>query len=196
MTVEHRGERRARAHKMTRALILESARTVAARDGAAKLSLRAVAAEAGFAPAALYSYFANKNALVIALAAEDLTTLAHTVRDAGGGAGRSRPAAAAAALDLLQSAETIAAAPSALRAQTEAGEAERLFNGRLIAALRALADATGHPSDSREAQSDVVLLAAALAGLAVFARSGRLEALGFSNSDMVAALDRRFALAR
>ena len=197
MTAEHRSARRARARELTRSAIIAAARKVAAREGAAHLSLRAVAAEAGFAPAALYGYFANKSELLIALAAEDLTTLAHTVRDAGGGADASRLAAAAgAALDLLQSAETIAAAPSALRAQTEAGEAERLFNGRLIAALRAIADATGRPSDSREAQSDVVLIAAALAGLAVFARSGRLEALGFSNADMVAALDRRFAPAR
>ena len=50
----------------------------------------------------------------------------------------------------------------------------------MIAALRALSEAAGNPSDSRADQADVVLLAAALTGLAVFARSGRLEALGFS----------------
>src|SRR5579872_1298280 len=41
----------------SRSAILEAARRVAARDGARDLSLRAVAAEAGFAPAALYGYF-------------------------------------------------------------------------------------------------------------------------------------------
>ncbi len=113
------------------------------------------------------------------------------------GAGPSRlGAAAGAALDLLQHTETFATAPAALPARAGSGEAERLFNGRMIAALRALSEAAGHPSDSREAQADVVLMAAALTGLAVLARSGRLEALGFSAADMVAALDRRFSPAR
>ena len=52
--------------------ILDAARRVAARDGARELSLRSVAAEAGFAPAALYGYFASKDELLLALAADDL----------------------------------------------------------------------------------------------------------------------------
>ena len=57
----------------SRSSILEAARRVAARDGARDLSLRAVAAEAGFAPAGLYSYFRSKDELLLALAADDLT---------------------------------------------------------------------------------------------------------------------------
>jgi len=72
------------------------------------------------------------------------------------------------------------------------GDAERLFNGRMIAALRALSEAGGLPSNSRENQCDVVLVAAALSGLAVLARSGRLSALGFSTSEILARLDSRF----
>jgi len=192
-TAEHRAERRARERKLTREAILEAARRVAARDGAANLSLRAVAAEAGFAPAALYGYFAGKNELLIALAAEDLSGLARVLRAARGQNGASRLGAAAeAALALLQNSETFATAPAALPAEAGSSEAERLFNGRLIAVLRALSDAAGHPADSPGAQADVVLLAATLAGLAMFARSGRLAALGFSAADMIAALDRRF----
>jgi AcrR family transcriptional regulator len=52
--VEQRLLRRAQAHAATRGGILDAARRVAARDGARELSLRGVAAEAGFAPAALY----------------------------------------------------------------------------------------------------------------------------------------------
>jgi AcrR family transcriptional regulator len=193
ITAEHRAERRARERKLTREAILEAARRVAAREGAANLSLRAVAAEAGFAPAALYGYFTNKSELLIALAAEDLSGLARVLRAARGEKGASRLGAAAeAALALLQNSETFATAPAALPAEAGSSEAERLFNGRLIAVLRALSDAAGHPADSPEAQADIVLLAAALAGLAVFARSGRLAALGFSPADMIAALDRRF----
>ena len=170
----------------SRTAILEAARRVAARDGARDLSLRGVAAEAGFAPAALYGYFRNKDELLLALAAEDLTTLARAMRGAGGLAG-----AGAVALELLSRAETMAAASAALPG-AGGQDAERLFNGRLIAALKALSDAGGLPSNSRESQCDVVLVAAALAGLALLARSGRLEALGFTPQEMIARLDGRF----
>ena len=171
----------------SRCAILDAARRVAARDGARDLSLRGVAAEAGFAPAALYGYFRNKDELLLALAADDLTSLARAMRGTGGLAG-----AGAAALALLSGAETMAAASAALPG-AGGGDAERLFNGRLIAALRALSDASGLPSDSRQSQCDVVLVAAALAGLALLARSGRLEALGFTPAEMIARLDGRFS---
>jgi AcrR family transcriptional regulator len=188
---ENRAQRRARERIATRGGILEAARRVAARDGARNLSLRAVAAEAGFAPAALYGYFQNKNDLLLALAGEDLATLTRAMRDAANGAASGKLAAASGtALELLQKMETIAAAPSAL--PDAAGEGERLFNGRLIAALKALSDASGKPLDSREAQADIVLIAATLTGLAVLARSGRLAALGFKSEDVIAALSRNF----
>jgi AcrR family transcriptional regulator len=194
--------RRARdaSRAASRSAILAAARKVAARDGARDMSLRGVAAEAGFAPAALYGYFHNKDELLLALAADDLTVLARAVRDAGpaGLAG-----AGAVALNLLRGAETMAAASAALAGaprpddagKRDAGklaEAERLFNGRLIAALKALSDAAGLPTGSRQSQCDVVLVAASLAGLALLARSGRLGALGFSPEEMIARLDGRF----
>src|SRR5580704_4879260 len=135
-----RTERRAREHNATRASILEAARRVAARDGARDLSLRATAAEAGFAPAALYGYFRSKDELLLALAADDLGRLARVMREADGPSGAS-----AAALALLRGTETIAAASAAL-AGARGSEAERLFNGRLIAALKALSDASGLPA--------------------------------------------------
>jgi AcrR family transcriptional regulator len=181
-------ERRQRdvSRAASRVAILDAARRVAKRDGARDMSLRGVAAEAGFAPAALYGYFSSKDDLLLALAADDLTSLARAMRGTGGLAG-----AGAAALDLLRGAETMAAASAALPG-AGGGDAERLFNGRLIAALKALSDASGMPSDSRESQCDVVLVAASLAGLALLARSGRLEALGFSPDEMIARLDARF----
>jgi len=181
-------ERRQRdvSRAASRVAILDAARRVATRDGARDMSLRGVAAEAGFAPAALYGYFSSKDDLLLALAADDLTSLARAMRGTGGLAG-----AGTAALDLLRGAETMAAASAALPG-AGGGDAERLFNGRLIAALKALSDASGMPSDSRESQCDVVLVAASLAGLALLARSGRLEALGFTPDEMIARLDARF----
>ncbi len=181
--------RRHASKAASRAAILEAARRVAVRDGARDLSLRGVAAEAGFAPAALYGYFRNKDELLLALAADDLSALARAMREAppsGGLAG-----AGVAALDILRGAETMAAASAALPG-VQGGDAERLFNGRLIAALKALSDASGVSATGRQGQCDVLLLAAALSGLAMFSRSGRLDALGFTPEEMIARLDSRF----
>ena len=186
---QNRARRRAQEQTATRAAILEAARKVGARDGARHLSLRAVAAEAGFAPAALYGYFGNKDELLLALAADDLSLVARAMRDAGLNAppAEKLEAAALAAVRLLQQTETLATAPAALSGGL-APDAERIFNGRLIAALRSLSDAAGIPMESRGSQLDTVLLAATLTGLAVMARSGRLGALGFSAEEIVARL--------
>lgn len=192
---EQRLHRRAQAHAATRGAIIDAARRVAARDGSRDLSLRGVAAEAGFAPAALYGYFANKDDLLLALAADDLTALARTMRDAAARqAGEGRlSAAAATALTTLRQTESLAAAVGAMSSDSGGSDAERLFNGRMIAALKVLSEASGKPATSRESQCDVVLVAAAVAGLAMLARSGRLEALGFAPEEILARLDTHFA---
>lgn len=194
-TGANRAERRARAHAATRTAILEAARRVAARDGARDLSLRGVAAEAGYAPAALYGYFANKDELLLALAAEDLAHVSRAMRDAPGakeGPGRLASAASA-ALSVLSSTETLAAVQAALEGPSGASDAARVFNGRLISALRVLSDAAGARAQSREGQHDVVLVAATLAGLALMTRSGRLAALGFTAEELLTRLDARFS---
>lgn len=185
----NRSERRARQRGATRASILDAARVVAAREGARNLSLRAVAAEAGFAPAALYGYFTGKDELLLALAADDLQALARAMREAGAG---NLGAAASVALELLRGNETFAAAQGALPSAGGGSEAERLFNGRMIAALKVLAEARGQKTQSREDQCDVVLVAASLAGLALLARSGRLTALGFTPDEILGRLGAHF----
>jgi AcrR family transcriptional regulator len=187
-----RHERRARGREMSRKAILEAARRVAAREGARSLSLRSVAAEAGFTPAALYVYFRDKDELMLALASDDLARLAQVMRDARKTSGSGLTAAASAALDLLANTETLAAASGAIAPEANSSDVGRLFNGRMIAALTALSDATGERAKSREDQADVVLMAAALAGLAIMVRGGRLEALGFSADEVLSRLDERF----
>jgi AcrR family transcriptional regulator len=193
LTEQHRKIRRARDHGATRASILDSARRVANRQGARELSLRSVAAEAGYAPAALYSYFRNKDELLLALAADDLSGLARAMREAvQATSDRKLSAAASVALDLLENTETIAAASSALPKESGSSESERVFNGRMIATLTALSEALGD-GVSREAQADVVLIAATLTGLALLKRSGRLDALGFGNAELLARLEKKFS---
>ena len=194
---QHRKERRARDHNATRASILDAARRVADREGARNLSLRGAAAEAGYTPAALYGYFRNKDELLLALAADDLAGLARTLREAARAQGGGLAAASAAALDLLENTETIAAASTALpqngSGSGSGSEMERLFNGRLIAVLTALSETVGEGAKSREAQADVLLVAATLSGLALLSRAGRLEALGFDTGELLARLEARFA---
>jgi len=78
--LSRRIERRSRQRAANRSAILEAARRVSTREGAGELSLRAVAGEAGYAPASVYEYFRNRAELVLALAAEDMGTLARAVR--------------------------------------------------------------------------------------------------------------------
>jgi AcrR family transcriptional regulator len=186
--------RRAQAYANTRAGILDAARRVAARGGARDLSLRSVAAEAGFAPAALYGYFSGKDELLLALAADELASLSRAMRDAATrGEGRGRlSSAASAAIEKLREMDSLAAASSA-QSTSASSEAQRLFNGRLIAALKVLSDAAGNPAETREAQCDAVLAGAAVAGLALLARSGRLQALGFSPDEIIQRLEHRFS---
>src|SRR5580692_3808793 len=192
-------ERRQRdvSRQASRTAILDAARRVAARDGARNLSLRGVAAEAGFAPAALYGYFHNKDELLVALAADDLSGVARAMRVATQDADGRLPltVASSIALTFLRNTETMAAVSAALPSIAGDGEAERLFNGRLIAVLTALSDATGQKVKDRTQQSDVVVLAAALAGLAMMGRAGRLDALGFSAEELLARLEARFGAA-
>lgn len=189
-----RAERRNKERNAARSSILAAARKVAVREGARHLSLRGAAAEAGFAPAALYGYFRNKDELLLALAAEDLSVIARAMRTTAGEAeGGSRLAQASAiVLTFLRDTETFAAAAQALSPNAGASETERLFNGRLIAVLTALAEATGRKASDRAQQADVVVLAAALAGLAMMGRSGRLDALGFSADELLAHVEMRF----
>jgi AcrR family transcriptional regulator len=190
-----RAERRDRARNVARVEILLAARRVAQRDGGRNLSLRSVAAEAGFAPAALYGYFRSKDELMLALAADDLTQIARAMREATTqhASGGQFTAATSAALNLLADTETLAAACASLAPGTNDGEMGRLFNGRLIAALTALSAVAGNHARSRDAQADVILLAASLAGLALLRRAGCLQALGFSAEEMLDRVEIHFS---
>jgi len=59
----------------TRPHILKTARKLVIRDGADAVSLRAVAAEAGYSPASLYEHFQSKEDLLRELAADVLVRL-------------------------------------------------------------------------------------------------------------------------
>ncbi len=74
------GEERKRAvDALKRDLILEAAKRVFETEGLEGASLRAIAAEAGYTPAALYFHFASKEALYAALLERSLAALKTSV---------------------------------------------------------------------------------------------------------------------
>lgn len=82
---------RERARSEVRAEILAAARRHLATDGAAGLSLRAVARELGLVSSAVYRYFENRDALLTALIVESYDALGDAVDAAIAAAGAEPP---------------------------------------------------------------------------------------------------------
>lgn len=92
------GSRRSRARtpqeqEQVRRQFLDCARRVHARDGAAGLTMRRLAEEAGYSPGTIYLYFPGRQHLLRELWSEDLTALLAAMRAAVQAAGPDRPEA-------------------------------------------------------------------------------------------------------
>ena len=182
-------ERRSRQRATNRAAILEAARRIAAQQGTGNLSLRSVAAEAGYAPASVYEYFHNRAELVIALATEDLAALTRELRDKRDQQPNWFGNAAATTLNFLRSSASFPAAISSFGGSDAPSETQRLFNGKLIGALTAFAEAAGlAPVNDERRQAEIILAVASLIGLAVLSRAGRLSALSLDEDALIATL--------
>lgn len=83
---------RGEAHQETRRQILKAARQLVAREGHDGVSLRHIAARAGFSPASLYEYFESKEAIFHAIAEDANAQLRLALEQAlrGGGQPRER----------------------------------------------------------------------------------------------------------
>jgi AcrR family transcriptional regulator len=79
-----RAHRRPYHHGNLRAALLEAALVLVQREGVEALTLRGVARRAGVSPAAPYRHFADKRALLAAVAEEGFRLLATALREAGG----------------------------------------------------------------------------------------------------------------
>lgn len=73
-TTEERPNRRQIAKAKTTARVLEAARTLFARDGFQKATIRAIANEAGMSTGAVFASFENKDALYFAAHGHDPIT--------------------------------------------------------------------------------------------------------------------------
>lgn len=187
-----RSERRQAVSDHKRGLILEAAREVFVADGLEGASLRAIAARAGYTPAALYFHFDAKEALYAEVLQGSLAALGRhvgaAVSEAGGARERLRAAARAffrfyaenpRDLDLGFYLFRGGMRPAGLgRARDEA------LNASLEAALRPLADAAQALGASR-AEADLVMvdIFAHATGLLLLLHTGRIRMFGASASE-------------
>jgi AcrR family transcriptional regulator len=79
MAAEQRSERRKAVSSLKRGLILAAARRVFEEEGLEGASLRAIAAEAGYTPAALYFHFESKEAIYAEVLRNSLVNLREAI---------------------------------------------------------------------------------------------------------------------
>ena len=163
-----REARREAAHAYKRSEILTAARKVLARDGARGMTIRAVAAEAGYVAGAVYFYFDSKAAIIGELAVHELSQLTKQIRNEPSRDAAERAAAAATAF---------AAAHTLFTLDTEdeldAGN-DRALTGRLISLFQTLSEPL-ELSDlpPKQANARALGFSAAAIGLATLARASR-----------------------
>lgn len=187
-----RAERRQAVHDFKRRAILAAARTVLSRKGPAGLTIRAVAAEAGYATGAVYSYFASKEEILASLVTDELGHLARRMKDADAPLATASAAQRLAAMSetafhaLSRDADILPLAQGAFEGGDLPPEVERLLTGRLIGALSALA-APIEPEGgtSEESASLTLAMAAFLLGAAMLERAGRFQSLNLDSNAVV-----------
>jgi AcrR family transcriptional regulator len=189
-----RGARRQALHDHKRQVILTAAREVFLRAGLAGTTMRAIAANAGYVPGAVYAYFATKEAILSELLVQSLGNLARTMKAAMTGSTdrpEARLIAAAAALHGHYQANRseLELSMSVLQGGTAgfAPELERQVNGRLIAILQVMAEAIQQATGivRAEAEREAVMLFATIAGLLLLETSGRLAVLRQDGASLV-----------
>lgn len=181
--------RRAAVSDLKRGLILDAAREVFAAEGLEGASLRAIAAKAGYAPAALYFHFDSKEAIYAEVLRASLAALGAAVEDAAQRARKPATRFAAAAMAFFR---FYAAHPRDLDlgfyllrgGMKPAGlgrERDEALNAALAAALRPIEEAARDMGASEsEARLLVVDLFAHATGLLLLLHTGRIRMFGAS----------------
>lgn len=185
-----RETRKAQGQESRAAHILTAAADLLDEAGPSNLTMRAVAARAGYTAGAVYSYFASKEALLAAMAVDELDHLAKAMRQADN--------------DLIAQASVCTRALhriGPLLIAAHRGDVpettERALTGRIIAILRQLdrgISAGGRRSDDANSQAlDTIALWCGLVGLAQLSTSGRLASLEVDAPDVASALIARYS---
>jgi AcrR family transcriptional regulator len=193
--IERRKQGRAEAvNNLKRGLILDAARRVFERDGLDGASLRSIALEAGYTPAALYFHFDSKEAIYAELLKSSLASLATWVNDAVARARRPAARLRAAALAFfefyLQSPRDLDLGfylfRGGMRPKGLGQPRDQELNALLAAALSPIAaEAEALGATRKEANLLVVDTFAHAAGLLLLAHTGRIRMFGASASALI-----------
>ena len=187
-------ERRS-GRELKRGLILEAARKVFEAEGLDGASLRAIAAEAGYTPPALYFHFDSKEAIYAEVLQVSLASLSEVVGRAV--APKQDPAERlrAAALAFF---DFYAANPrdldlgfylfrGGMKPKGLGRERDEALNGALAAALQPITDAAEALGATRhDANILTVDIFAHAAGLLLLAHTGRIRMFGLSAPELMA----------
>lgn len=174
---------------LKRELILDAARKVFEAEGLDGASLRAIAAGAGYTPAALYFHFESKEAIYAEVLRDSLTNLGQAVSRAASRAKAPADQLRAAATDFFR---YYADNPrdldlgfylfrGGMKPQGLGKERDSRLNAALESALQPIADAAralgARPEEAKSLMADIFAHAA---GLLLLAHTGRIRMFGAS----------------
>ncbi|MGE0734535.1 MAG: TetR/AcrR family transcriptional regulator [Alphaproteobacteria bacterium] len=181
-------QRKDRNRAFRRGHFLAAAKRVFAAKGLDGASVRDIAREAGYSPAAIYFYYPSKEAIYGDILADSLAALIRSIKEASPPSQSAADRMARAALafydyyfshrDELDLSFYLF---NGIRPRGLTPEINRQLNGRLIALLQYIADliaaATDLPRDS--ANEEAVAAFSHMSGLLLLNNSGRLKTFGF-----------------
>src|SRR6516164_7494449 len=193
MSDRRQGRRRA-VGELKRELILDAARQVFEAEGLDGASLRAIAAEAGYTPAALYFHFDSKEAIYAELLRESLMRLReavmHAIVRSSAPADRLRAASMAFFRYYAENPKDLDLGfylfRGGMKPQGLGKERDRVLNSALKAALYPIAEAAqGLGVEHEEARYLMVDTFAHAAGLLLLAHTGRIRMFGVSAASLM-----------
>ncbi|HEX2134873.1 MAG TPA: helix-turn-helix domain-containing protein [Microvirga sp.] len=196
MAAERRRAGRTQAVKeLKRTLILDAARRIFEEEGLDGASLRAIAAEAGYTPAALYFHFDSKEAIYAEVLQDSLCSLGDAIGQAAARARTPAERLRAAALAFFR---FYAENPrdldlgfylfrGGMKPKGLGRERDEQLNAALAAALRPIGEAAEALGASRDDANLLVVDAFAhAAGLLLLAHTGRMRVFGASAPELMA----------
>lgn len=197
MTVEQRRSGRAQAARdLKRGLILDAARKVFEEEGLDGASLRAIAAAAGYTPAALYFHFDSKEAIYAEVLQGSLSKLGEAIELAVSRADSPRQRLHAASMAFF---DFYAENPrdldlgfylfrGGMKPNGLGRDRDEQLNGALQAALRPIAEAAFQMGATQEAADLLMVdIFAHASGLLLLAHTGRIRMFQASASERMEA---------
>ena len=194
MAREQKSGRQKAISDLKRGLILDAARRVFESDGLDGASLRAIAAAAGYTPAALYFHFESKEAIYAEVLKDSLASLGQAISRATGRAKSPADRLRAAAMAFFR---YYADNPrdldlgfylfrGGMKPHGLGKERDEILNAALEAALQPIADAAQALGAPREdAKLLVVETFAHATGLLLLAHTGRIRMFGASAPNLM-----------